>query len=289
MGEKRRVHSLAMAAALGLAVQGTGEEKKQVVRKAPRDHPRLRFEIEKLPAAVVHQVEAEDRHVYTISGLMTDRMAEGIERRRKERDEGIKSFEKSISRQIHGCTEAAIDMDAGTCTIRVPRELKGWEIAYMMDCMAFSGGGGPYWVELEARELAKSKEFAEDCYTLLDDAEELPDSMAWFQVPRCDSFSMPLMVGPGLQGRFLVTPVTESCMCHSRYAIRVLDAEDRVLWLDEKSFKGALRVALSDVDGDGVHEICIHRDDHGVGTKYLIRENWDKPDEPESSPDPFAE
>ncbi len=289
MGEKRCAHPLAIAVVLGLAVYGMGEEKKQVVRKPPWDHPRLRFEIEKLPAAVVHQVEAEDRHVYTISGLMTDRMAEIIKMRRKERDEGIKSFEKSISRQIQDCTEAAIDMDAGTCTVRVPRELKGWEIAYMMDCMAFSGGGGPYWVELEARGLAKSEEFAEGRYTLLDDAEEFPDGMAWFQAPRCDSFSTPLMVGPDSQGRLLVTPVTESCMCHSRYAIRVLDAGDRVLWLDEKSFKGALRVALSDVDGDGVHEICIHRDDHGVETKHLIRENWDKPDEPGASPDPLAE
>lgn len=92
-------------------------------------------------------------------------------------------------------------------------------------------------------------------------------------MPRDRSFQIPLdFEGPEL-GSLLVVPTTAFCMCHSRYSLRVLDPESKLIWRDDETAYGKVNIALSNANEFGLHKIWLIRDDHDVSKTFLISRN----------------
>jgi hypothetical protein len=73
------------------------------------------------------------------------------------------------------------------------------------------------------------------------------------------------------------------CMCHSRFAMRIFDAEQGYVWEDVDNVYGSFVTMVFDFQGDGIDEIVILREDHDKGvvlvfspvaTSGSIAANW---------------
>lgn len=62
------------------------------------------------------------------------------------------------------------------------------------------------------------------------------------------------------------------CMGHSYYSIRLISADNQVLW-ENTTLGGDLRVAWLDLNQNEKFDLIIHQDNHGEETVFMIREN----------------
>ncbi len=258
---KKTISILATVTALLACAAVAGED--DPFADPPSEPPRPEREIAKLPKAVTYRHEGQDRQVYVISGIYPS-----------PKDQEIENLDSLYQALIPDCTSLQLNFSTNTCTFVTSRSLSFSELAYAIDDLAKYGGNLPYWAELEARDLPVAESIHADRYKIAKTmADRLPPSPAWYSIPKHSGFSAPLGMGRDI-GKLLVVPTTAFCMCHSRYCIRILDAEGQVIWKDETSAYGSVRVSIADIDDDTMHEVFIERHDHGKeGVHYMIQSN----------------
>lgn len=76
------------------------------------------------------------------------------------------------------------------------------------------------------------------------------------------SVEVPFRWRPGGEGKFVINPATGLCMCHSRYAMRILDDNGRLVWIDDSTAYGLIRFAIVDRNQGGADEILLIRTVH---------------------------
>ena len=59
-------------------------------------------------------------------------------------------------------------------------------------------------------------------------------------------------------------------MCHHRFALRLLNEEGEVLWMDTVSLYADCKIAIHDLDNDGADEIVVERINHGRKKQMLL-------------------
>jgi hypothetical protein len=213
------------------------------------DPPRPERKIENLPSSISHKTTEDGAHSYTVTGVYDAS---------EEEDEIATTYEALIPE----CTSLTLNFENRTCTFTTSRQLTFSELAYAFDDLAQLGGDLPYWLELEARDIEHSEAYHPKLYAVDKLDEEFPTGLAWFWVPRYEEFRIPFKWTPYSQGQLLIVPHTAHCMARSRFTIRILDRDGKLVWQDDGTAFGAVRLAVADTDEDGAHEIYIDRDDH---------------------------
>jgi hypothetical protein len=214
----------------------------------------------KLPKAVSHRQIDPSKHEYTISDIYSA----------SENNDELKDVALTYKALIPDSLDLDLDFKAGRATFSTSRKLTLSELAYAIDDMAELGGDIPYWVELEARELETTKDYARISYKVELTEQEPPSGLAWFWVPKDKLFQIPLSFGGPDLGSLLVVPTTAFCMCHSRFSLRVLDPEGKLIWKEEGTAYAGVKIALGNANEFGMHKIWLTRDDHGVSKRFLI-------------------
>jgi hypothetical protein len=229
-------------------------------RLAPERPERM---ILKLPKSITHRELKASMHEYTISGIYRGAAAKSMDPKESASNTKI---------MIPDALDLDFDFKLGKATFSTTRKLSLSELAYAIDDMAELGGDIPYWAELEARDLQRTKQFARLRYTIKATDEIPPDDLAWFWIPRDREFRMPLITTASDLGNLLVLPSTAYCMCHSRFSLRILDSEGEVIWEDQDTAYAWVKIAIAnDPDEPGTHKIWLTRDDHGESAQFLIR------------------
>lgn len=231
--------------------------------EAPAEKERPERGIVKLPTAVAHRKINASKHEYTISGLYR-----GFAAKSQDPKEAASTYEFLIPDAL----DLKFDFERSRATFSTSRELSLSELAYAVDDMAELGGDFPFWGELEARDLENTKDFKRiRCAIEATDAQ-MPPGLAWFWLPEDRAFRIPLSVGGQELGTLLVVPSTAHCMCHSRFTLRILDPQGKLIWKEEDTAYASVRIALADDEELGLlHKIWLIRDDHGESAKFLIR------------------
>ena len=214
----------------------------------------------KLPKAVSHRMIDATKHEYTISGIYSA----------SAKNDELKDIASTYKILVPDSLEFDLDFKTRKAIFSTSRELTMSELAYAIDEMADLGGDIPFWVELEARDLENTKDFSHIRYTIKATAEDAPAELAWFWVPKDRAFQMPLSLGGAELGSLLIVPTTAYCMCHSKYNLRILDPEGKLIWKEEDTAYAGVRIALSHANEFGMHKIWLTRDDHGASKTFLI-------------------
>ena len=216
--------------------------------------------ISKLPHSITYSIVAENKHQYTVSGTYMGAVS-------KKEDPAEAS---TYSFVIPGVLDLNFDFNAKKATFTTSRKLTNSELAYAIDDMAELGGDIPFWVELEARDLEFTDEYARISYKVEPTEQEPPSELARFRVPKDKVFQIPLSFGGPALGSLLVVPTTALCMCHSRFSLRVLDPEGKLIWKEEGTAYGGVQIALSNANEFGMHKIWLTRDDHGQSKEVFL-------------------
>ena len=215
----------------------------------------------KLPKAVKYRMIEAQKHEYVVFGIYDASANNEVLR-------DVASLYKTL---IPEALQFDLDFKAKRAQFVTSRKLTLSELAYALDDMAKLGGDIPYWAELEARDIEHSKDFFRIQYEMKPVTEKFPVELAWFAVPKDRAFQMPLSLAGDIIGSLLVVPSTAHCMCHSKFHIRILDPEGKLIWHEENTACADVRIALSDDNEFGMHQIWLSRRDHGVMTRFLIR------------------
>ena len=179
------------------------------VKKTSIEPPRPERNIARIPRAITYSKNKNGQNVYKLTGLYSHSD--------EKNDASHAAYYKML---IPKCTGISMDRALGTCIITTSRKLSNSELAYAIDDMAESGDEIPYWRELEARDIPKSKAFSKTTYTIAPYQRGLPPDLAWFGV---DDTMTPVPLGLRSEvGSLLIVPTTAYCMDYSRFALRVL-------------------------------------------------------------------
>lgn len=246
---KNTVLSLLIGIALGshaTVVAAPDPEEADFLGKSEPEPPRPVRKINKLPGSVSYKKLGDKRHQYQVTGLYADP---------KGRDQD----DCGVSYVVPDCVEAHMDRKKLTCAFVTSRKLSFSELAYALDDLARGGGEFPYWEELEARDLSASEERKFVNYSVALSKEAPPKELAWFGIPREGGLRLPIAyAGDGL-GTLLVLHSTAYCCCHDRYSFRILDHEGKVIWKDDETVYGGVKIALSDPRGSEIDVATMHR------------------------------
>lgn len=230
---------------------------------SPSDPPRPEREIVTIPKAISYE-SVDGSHVYTIKGIYVTSPKHNID------DPGslVEAF-------IPDCENCTFDFAKRICTIRTKRKLTNSELAYAIDDIARMGGDMPYWAELDARDMPDA-DVADLDFVIEEFKGEFPKKVAWFWLSGDQPFETPFGITSLYHYKVRIVPMTAYCMCHSRYCIRVLDTEGKVIWIDSKTAYAAVSVALSEADDGLGHELLIRRNDHGGDACFTLKINREK-------------
>lgn len=223
--------------------------------------PRPERLINRVPASIVGKAGKDGGWSYTIAGFYSGEITE----------EDAEDLASTYSAFIPDSTGVRIDVQQRTCTIETSRELTKSELAYAVDDLAYQGGGMPSWLELEARDLPKSEFFDKKHFALEKFPGDFPNGLAWNALRSDEPFSVPFELRQFAGGELLINPTTAYCICHSRFAIRVRSRESGVIWHDDAALFGAIRVATTDLNSDGAHEVLLRVTDHGKESQLILK------------------
>jgi len=223
------------------------------------DPPRAERRITLVPDAIAYKKFKADKHVYTIAGIYC---------RQKK---GINDDEIMYSAMIPDCESVKLDYDKRLCSFITNRKLTNSELAYAIDDLSHIGDEIPSWLELEARDIPKGEFYGQANFLVKPFLGDFPKALAWFWLDKRSALSAPVLVGIGSQASLRIVPTKSHCMAHSCFSIRILDSQGKLMWQEESTAFAAVRIAISDIDEDGAHEILIDRNDHGKRTRYIIQ------------------
>jgi hypothetical protein len=223
--------------------------------------PRPERLIDRVPASIVGRAGKDGGWSYNIAGFYVGEITE----------EDAEDLASTYSAFIPDSAGVRIDVKQRTCTIETSRELTKSELAYAVDDLAYQGGGMPSWLELEARDLPKSEFLDKKHFALENFPGDFPKGLAWHGLRSDESFSLPFELRQFAGGELLINPTTAYCICHSRFAIRVRSSESGVIWHDDAALFGAIRVAMTDLNSDGAHEVLLRVTDHGKESQLILK------------------
>lgn len=213
--------------------------------------------ITKMPGGITHHRTA-GKSTYVISGII-----------RLTHEFKLNEANRAHELLIPDCSEFRLDRSERKCSFVTTEELPLSELADTIDLLAKKGGEVPYWAELEARDLPISEK--DDISYKITSTKRFADDLDWVSLQKDQPFETEVTISSESAGRILIVPSTAMCMCHSRYSIRILDAERKVIWRDDREAYGSIRVAIADIDGDKSQEILLSRSDHGKDGNFVIR------------------
>ena len=167
--------------------------------------------------------------------------------------------------------EVEAELKDGSLVIRTSVLIPYDTLAFALDGVATGGGEVPTWVELEARDLKKSELFDRNHYQVVKLDNDFPAGLAWLGMSRTQELRLPFVTKFWSTGTLLVGPTTARCMCHSRFAIRILHEDGSLIWEDSDSAYGAVQIAMADTDGDRIHEVYFEANDHGKSARYVLK------------------
>lgn len=212
----------------------------------------------KMPSGITHH-RAGGKSTYVISGII-----------RHTPELKLNEANRAHQLLIPDCSGFRLDRSGRKCSFVTTEELPLSELADTIDLLAKKGGEVPYWAELEARDLPVSEK-GDVSYKITSSTKKIADDLHWVSLQKDESFETAITLSSEGTGRILIVPSTAMCMCHSRYSIRILDAEQKVIWRDDREAYGSIRVAIADIDGDKSQEILLSRSDHGKDGNFVIR------------------
>ena len=94
------------------------------------------------------------------------------------------------------------------------------------------------------------------------------DTIAADQPERCR-----INVGPGKTGTLRLDKVCAFCMCHDRFAMRIYMGDNLYIWEDTSNAYSVCSTRVIDIDGDGMDDILMLRNDHGKCHLFVYRLN----------------
>lgn len=261
---------LALAALLVVSVAGLAQENDPFSSSSEpiwplKDFTHREKPVVSFPRSVTHRFDGKN-HEYLISGLYTEF--------HKGKAQAPTS---AIDLYIQPLVRVEVDIATKTCRVLTSREVTPSEFANAVDHAAYIDGMIPYWAELENRDLPVAIPFSTDLYEVVPPSPEVAAMrQGWFYLNKRRAFSSPLNLSAVEMGRLLIVPSTAYCMCHARFSIRILDAEGRIVWLNDDLAYSSVSIAITDVDGDDCHEILLRRLDHAEeAVEFLIRRDLD--------------
>lgn len=234
--------------------------------------------IAEMPKSVAYTRVDATKHEYIVSGLYEGYAA---------KSEDLADAASAYKFLIPDALSLDLDFKTAKASFSTRRELSLSELAYAIDDMAKLGGDFPYWAELEARDIGPTKNFAQVRYSIEATNATAPPELAWFRLPRDRAFRTPIILGDSELGSLLAVPTTAFCMCHSRFNLRILDPEGRLIWEQKETAYGSVRIALGNDNDSATHKIWLTRDDHGKSATFLIREHFveERKTPPDGQPD----
>jgi len=258
---------------LFVAVLSTMHAEDDPFAKTAEEPARPDRKILKLPKAVTHGLIDASKHEYTVSGIYSA----------SAKNKALEDVTSAYKIFLPNALDVVLDFKANKAIFSTSRELSYSELAYAIDDMAKLGGDIPFWFELEARDIGITTEYTRSRYTIQATTKDAPSELAWFWVPKDRALTIPLNVGGPELGSLLIVPSTAFCMCHSRFNLRILDPEGKLIWKDEASAYAAVKIALSNAKDSGMHRIWMNREDHGKSKKFLISGHLVKEQETEKT------
>lgn len=216
-----------------------------------------------LPKSIKYEQLDKNRHQYSITGLYP----------KEEKD--VKSFEEHcvdlFKLVLPEGAEVEAQLKGETLMLMASQQIPHDTLAFVVDGVALGGGWLPCWSELEARDLKRANHFNPELYEIVQQAGDFPPGLAWVGLGDKELRFPFLHTVMTATGTFLIGPTTGRCMCHSRFALRVLDDQGDLLWIADDPASGLCRFASGDKDADGCHELYFETDDHGKTTRYVVR------------------
>lgn len=218
----------------------------------------------KLPGSITQKGLESGQHEYRIVGLYP--ADEG-----RAPDDSASYCASTFKYLLEEDAEVEAELMDGSLVIRSSKEIPYDTLAFAIDGVAAGGGEVPTWVELVARDLKKSEHFDPNHYQVAKFDDDFPAGLAWLGMSRTEELRLPFVTKFGSTGTLLVRPTTARCMCHSRFAIRILHEDGTIVWEEADPAYGAVQIAMADTDGDRIHEIYFETSDHGKSTRYVIK------------------
>lgn len=234
----------------------------------------------KLPQSVTHKRLDNGHHEYRVVGLYASD---------KGRDpaDSASYCASTFGYLLPEGAQVEAELKDGSLVIRTSVQIHYDTLAFAIDGVAAGGGEIPTWVELEARDLKKSELFDPNHYQVVKLEIDFPAGLAWLGMSRTEGLRLPFVTKFWSTGTLLVGPTTGRCMCHSRFAIRILHEDGSLIWEDSDSAYGNVQVAMADTDGDRIHEVYFETDDHGKNTRYVLKPQSEQAgaDQPATAPE----
>lgn len=218
----------------------------------------------KLPQSVTHKLLGNGRHEYRVVGLYA------LDEGRDPADSASHSA-STFEYLLPEGAEVEAELKDASLVIRTSVLIPYDTLAFAIDGIAAGGGEVPTWDELEARDLKKSELFDRDHYQIVKLDTDFPAGLAWLGMSRTQEVRLPFVTKFGSTGTLLVGPTTALCMCHSRFAIRILHEDGSLIWEDSDSAYGSVQIAMADTDGDRIHEVYFETKDHGKSARYVLK------------------
>lgn len=242
-----------------LAFVGYVHAQADPVRDNAQALPQAGNKISSIPKSISYEL-VDGSHVYTIKGIYDASL---------QRD--IKDPGSLLVNLIPDCEECNFNFEKRTCTIQMKRKLTNTELASVIDDLAKRGGDMPYWAELKARDLPANEADANFDFVVEEFNGDFPKHLAWFSLSRDKEFVTPFAIGQLLHFKVLIVPTTAYSMRYSRYCIRILNAEGKVVWSDTKTAFADISIAISAMDNGSGHALLIRRHDYGKDAKFTIK------------------
>ena len=218
----------------------------------------------KLPESVTYECLDSGKHEYRIAGLYS--LEED-----SDPDGSASYYARSFEYVLEEGAEAEVELVNGCLVIRVSEQIPYDSLAFAIDGVASGGGEVPTWVELEARDLKRSELYDRNHYHVVKLNDEFPRGLAWLSMSRSEELRLPFTTKFWSKGTLLVSPTTARCMCHSRFAIRILHEDGYIIWEEADPAHGAVQVAMADIDSDRIHELYFETNDHGKRARYVVK------------------
>lgn len=218
-----------------------------------------------LPSAVKYKLLADDRHEYAIGGLFPLDEDADLD---NSASHAAALFEFVFPEGV----KVKVNFTPKALTLETSRPVPYDTLAFAVDGLAIGGGELPTWDEMAARDLKKSETFSDDHYEIVEIKEDFPSGLAWFWFGSDEEMALPFVVHHLNElGTVRFTPTTSHCMCFPRFAIRISDRKDRVVWEMSDPGVGRVLFALADLNADHSHEIYLDLTNHGKKRRVAIR------------------
>lgn len=228
----------------------------------------------RMPSSVRYEILSPQVYRFTISGLLPKGPPHGESTSQQDADkreyssDGI-DYEEILFLSIStNCTNFTTDLQAKTISFVLSNHLTN--VVQVVNDLA-RWRKIPFWEEL----LMRDEQSVRGCaitYTLSNVSSNKPDvtGLEWKPIPRDTTFRVPFRYAKDTLGSLVFNRSAGLCIFgHNCFGLRICESSGKWFWEDTDNVYGNCLLAVCDMNEDGVDEILIDRNDHGV-TSYLL-------------------